>query len=77
MHSIFTPVRVAAAVAKGQLLQAAAAELGGDVGELTVSDGVIRAPSGKPARFGSLTARRRSRRTTRVGRAQAGSRSTS
>ena len=30
MHSIFTPVRVAAAIASGQLLQAAAAELGGD-----------------------------------------------
>ena len=35
MHSIFTPVRVAAALAKGQLLTAAAAELGGDVAELS------------------------------------------
>ena len=43
MHSIFTPVRVAAAIAKGQLLQAAAAELGGDVGSLTVSNGMIKA----------------------------------
>src|SRR5947208_6689716 len=55
MHSIYTPVRVAAALAKGQLLQAAAAELGGDVGGLTVSGGVIKAPTGKTASFGSLT----------------------
>src|SRR5205823_10782777 len=55
MHSIFTPVRVAAAIARGQLLQAAAAELGGDVGGLTVSGGVIKAPTGKTASFGSLT----------------------
>ena len=55
MHSIFTPVRVAAALAKHQLLQAAAAELGGDVGQLTVANGVIKAPNGRTASFGSLT----------------------
>jgi isoquinoline 1-oxidoreductase subunit beta len=55
MHSIFTPVRVAAAIAKGQLLQAAAAELGGDVGSLTVSNGMIKAANGRTASFGSLT----------------------
>src|SRR5213082_3305219 len=55
MHSIFTPVRVAAALAKGQLLQAAAAELGGDTGGLTVSNGLVKAPNGRTASFGSLT----------------------
>src|SRR5438270_1083609 len=55
MHSIFTPVRVAAAIAQGQLLQAAAAELGGDAGGLTVSGGVIKNAAGKTASFGSLT----------------------
>src|SRR5437588_6243939 len=66
MHSIFTPVRVAAALAKGQLLQAAAAELGGDTGGLTVANGVIRAPSGKSASFGSLTTKAAVSRTRRA-----------
>ena len=44
MHSIFTPVRVAAAIARGALLQAAALELGSAVSQLTSSDGVITAP---------------------------------
>jgi isoquinoline 1-oxidoreductase beta subunit len=64
MHSIFTPVRVAAALAKGQLLQAAAAELGGDVGELTISNGVITAPGGKTVTVGSLTRKAAVSKTT-------------
>src|SRR5207302_7590808 len=66
MHSIFTPVRVAAALAKGQLLQAAAAELGGDTGGLTVSGGVIRAPGGKTVSFGSLTEKAAAAKTRRA-----------
>jgi isoquinoline 1-oxidoreductase subunit beta len=54
MHSIFTPVRVAAAVARGQLLKAAAAELGGLPSSLLILDGVITAPGGRTATFGSL-----------------------
>ena len=54
MHSIYTPVRVAAAIARGQLLQAAAAELGGLPAMLGVSDGVITAPDGHSVTFGSL-----------------------
>jgi CO/xanthine dehydrogenase Mo-binding subunit len=37
MHSIFTPVRVAAATARGQLLQAAAALLGGLPSDLSIA----------------------------------------
>src|SRR5437764_437756 len=66
MHSIFTPVRVAAALAKGQLLQAAAAELGGDTGGLTISNGVITAPSGRTASYGSLTSKAAVARTRRA-----------
>ena len=54
MHSVFTPVRVAAAVAKGQLLQAAAIELGATVDSLTASSGIITAPSGRSVTYGSL-----------------------
>jgi isoquinoline 1-oxidoreductase beta subunit len=54
MHSIYTPVRVAAAIARGQLLHAAAAELGGLPAMLGVSDGVITAPDGRSVTFGSL-----------------------
>ena len=60
MHSIYTPVRVAAAIARGQLLQAAAAELGGLPAMLGVSDGVITAP-GRPQRHVRLAGRRRPR----------------
>ncbi len=66
MHSIFTPVRVAAAIARGQLLQAASIALGNPPNELTVSGGVVRAPGGKAATFGSLTHRAAARRTQQV-----------
>src|SRR5947209_15411871 len=41
MHSIYTPVRVAAAIAKGRLLQAAADLLGGLPSEFGIVDGLI------------------------------------
>jgi isoquinoline 1-oxidoreductase beta subunit len=66
MHSIFTPVRVAAALAKGQLLKAAAAELGGDAGELTISDGIVKAPNGKTVSLGSLATKGAVSTTTRA-----------
>ena len=44
--STFTPVRVAAAIAKGALLEAAAIELGSAVALLKSKDGVITAPGG-------------------------------
>jgi isoquinoline 1-oxidoreductase beta subunit len=57
MHSIFTPVRVAAATARGQLLKAAAIELGGLPSQLGVSSGVISAPTGQSIGFGALAER--------------------
>jgi isoquinoline 1-oxidoreductase beta subunit len=57
MHSIYTPVRVAAAIARGQLLQAAAIELGGLPAMLGVSDGVVTAPDGRSVTFGSLASK--------------------
>ena len=54
MHSIYTPVRVAAALAKGQLLQAAAAELGGLPGDFGIVGDVIKGPSGQTVSIGSL-----------------------
>ena len=57
MHSIYTPVRVAAAIARGALLKAAAIELGVSQSQLTIRDGVVVAPNGTTATFGSLSAK--------------------
>ena len=64
MHSIFTPVRVAAAIARGALLEAAAIELGSDVSRLTAHDGVITAPDGSSATYGELSAKAAASQTT-------------
>ena len=64
MHSIFTPVRVAAAIARGALLQAAALELGSTVSQLTSKDGVITAPSGKTATYAQLSTKAAVSQTT-------------
>jgi isoquinoline 1-oxidoreductase beta subunit len=66
MHSIFTPVRVAAAIARGQLLAAAVAELGGDAAGLTVANGVVTASNGRTASFGSLTSKGAVSKTTQA-----------
>ena len=55
MHSIFTPVRTAAAVARGALLEAAAKQLGVSAADLTIRDGVITAPGGATLTIGSLS----------------------
>ena len=64
MHAIFTPVRVAAAIARGALLRAAALQLGASPSQLTIRDGVITAPGGKTATFGSLSAKAAVSQTT-------------
>lgn len=66
MHSIFTPVRVAAAVARGQLLQAAADLLGGLPSQFGISDGVITGPGGRTVTVGSLAAKASVVQTTAV-----------
>ncbi len=66
MHSIFTPVRVAAALARGQLLEAAAVELGADVSSLTASGGIITAPDGRTLTYGALAEAAAVQQTTAV-----------
>lgn len=62
--STYTPIRVAATIAKGALLKAAAIELGYAVGELTSKLGVISAPDGKSVTYGELATKAASATTT-------------
>lgn len=55
--STYTPIRVAAALAKQQLLKAAATVLGDTVGALTAKLGVITGSSGKSVTYGELAAK--------------------
>jgi isoquinoline 1-oxidoreductase beta subunit len=57
MHSIFDPVRVAAAVAKGRLTQTAANMWAKNASDLTVRGGVVTAPGGKATTFAELAKR--------------------
>jgi isoquinoline 1-oxidoreductase subunit beta len=52
MHSIYYPVRVAAAIARGSLLQAAANLLGELPQDLGILDGVIKGPNGAAVSIG-------------------------
>jgi isoquinoline 1-oxidoreductase subunit beta len=54
VHSLYTPVRIACAIAKGRLLDAAAAELEETVSRLTAREGLISAPNGKSLNYGQL-----------------------
>src|SRR4051794_32575223 len=54
MHSMYTPVRVAAAVARQRLLEAAAIVLGSNVSRLTAYQGVITAPNGGSVTYGAV-----------------------
>jgi isoquinoline 1-oxidoreductase beta subunit len=67
MHSIYTPVRVAAAIARGQLLAAAARTLGTPRAKLSVRDGVIRGPGGRTITYGALARQAAVTKTRRVG----------
>src|SRR5579872_625199 len=66
MHSIFTPVRVAAALAKNQLVNAAAAQLGAAASTLTARDGVVTARDGRRLAYGALARTAAVRRTKAV-----------
>ncbi|MBZ4017173.1 molybdopterin cofactor-binding domain-containing protein [Streptomyces purpurogeneiscleroticus] len=59
--STFTPVRVAAAIARESLLEAAAIELGSAVALLKSKGGVIYAPDGSSLSYGSLATKAASR----------------
>src|SRR5699024_11325384 len=64
--STFTPIRVAAAVAKHALLEAAAIVLDDTVDRLTAKAGVIEAPSGASVPYGDLAQAAASTTTRRV-----------
>ena len=66
MISMYTPVRVAAAVARRALLEAASARLGPAVDRLTVAAGVITAPDGASVTYGEVAAAAASRTTRTV-----------
>jgi isoquinoline 1-oxidoreductase subunit beta len=57
MHSIFSQVRVAAAVARGRLTQTAANMWAANASDLRVQNGQIVAPGGKAATIGDLARR--------------------
>ncbi|MGP3926779.1 molybdopterin cofactor-binding domain-containing protein [Streptomyces sp. 8N616] len=59
--STFTPVRVAAAIARKALLEAAAIEFGSAVELLKSKDGVVVAPDGSSLTYGSLATKAASR----------------
>jgi isoquinoline 1-oxidoreductase subunit beta len=54
MHALYTPVRIAAATARGQLTHAAARSLGVTRSSLTVRDGRVIAADGRALDFGDL-----------------------
>jgi isoquinoline 1-oxidoreductase subunit beta len=54
MHSLYTPVRIAAAAARGQLVHAAARSLDVTRSSLTVRDGKVIAADGRAVHFGEL-----------------------
>jgi isoquinoline 1-oxidoreductase beta subunit len=65
--STYTPIRVAAAIAKRALMEAAAIELGDTVDRLTAKGGVIQAPSGSSVTYGELATKAAVQQTRRVG----------
>ncbi|WP_434219632.1 molybdopterin cofactor-binding domain-containing protein [Amycolatopsis nalaikhensis] len=64
--STFTPIRVAAAIAKQQLLEAASILLGSAVALLESKAGVISAPDGSSATYGELATKAASSETKQV-----------
>jgi len=64
--STYTPIRTAAAAAKGALLQAAADELGLPPGVLSTRDGVVHAPDGRSIAYADLAEKAAATRTRRV-----------
>jgi isoquinoline 1-oxidoreductase beta subunit len=66
MYAMYTPIRVAAAIAKGRLLDAAAAELGDTVTNLKARGGVITSLAGRTTTYGALAEKAASSRTRQV-----------
>ncbi len=66
MQSMFTPIRVAAAIAKGALLRAAATALGATVSSLVAKGGVVTAPDGSHRTYAELSGLAATSTTTAV-----------
>jgi isoquinoline 1-oxidoreductase beta subunit len=66
IHSLYNPVRVAAAIARGRLTQAAAKALNAPLPHLKVGKGQISAPDGRKLSYGSLTRSAAASRTRAV-----------
>ncbi|MEU2428308.1 molybdopterin cofactor-binding domain-containing protein [Streptomyces sp. NPDC007861] len=64
--STFTPIRVAAAVARGRLLEAAALELGEAVTSLTTRAGAVLSSTGRSLTYGELAGKAASTATEQV-----------
>ncbi|MFJ2770881.1 molybdopterin cofactor-binding domain-containing protein [Streptomyces sp. NPDC087300] len=64
--STYTPIRVAAAVARGRLLEAAAVELGSAVRDLTLEAGVVTDRAGRAVGIGALAEKAASGTALRV-----------
>ncbi|MET9972543.1 molybdopterin cofactor-binding domain-containing protein, partial [Streptomyces sp. NPDC006356] len=64
--STYTPIRVAAAIARGRLLRTAANELGAPVADLTLKAGVVTGPAGDSIGIGALSGKAASVRTEQV-----------
>lgn len=55
IYAMYTPIRVAAAIAKQALLEAGVIVLGGTVDQLKAREGLVIAPDGSTATYGELT----------------------
>jgi isoquinoline 1-oxidoreductase beta subunit len=66
MHALYQPLRVAAAIARGALADAAAEELKVLTSQLSLKDGVFTAPDGRTISFGDLTQKAAVSKTTQV-----------
>ena len=55
IHALYDQVRVAAAIARGQLARTAAQQLETPLPKLTLKDGMVTAPDGSALSYGSLT----------------------
>lgn len=66
MHALYGPLRVAAAIARGALADAAAEELNFLVSQLSLKDGVFTAPDGRTVSFADLAEKAAVSQTTQV-----------
>ena len=66
MHALYEPLRVAAAIARGQLAEAAANELNVLTSQLSLKDGVFTAQDGRTLSFGDLAQKAAVSKTTAV-----------